>query len=713
VFKKLLISLLLLGALSVQGAHLVGGEMSYECIGNGSYLVRVTIFRDCNSNGAALSDSIPVTAFSGNGDFYTLKSLSRGPIQMIQIPVDPCMQVPSVCTEYAEYSGVFQLPATVGGYTLSHQRCCRNSTISNVNNPGVWGNTFTTRIPSMDNSCNSSPRFMAQPPLLLCAGTDVTVDYSATEADGDSLYYELCSALHGASQNNPGPQVADAPPYNSVPYAQGFSSQNPIPANPAFQIDPNTGLLTGTPNQIGQYLFAVCVSEYRNGQMLSKVSRDFQFNVTACNPTARAQVIPQVQLPNTLCNGLTVAFQQNSIGALDYLWLFGDPANPSASSTQANPTFTYSDTGSYTVTLVINQGTVCSDTAERTFKINYPLEAEIATSGEFCTESQNITAEAVGQFGPNARFRWEIGGQTLSGRTIVLPQLNASGAHTLKLYVDDFGCSVILTEQVMLYQRPVLNDQVNAAMGCSPLRVVFQDQSSGSGLQHFWNFGDGNTSMASNPVHVYQTGGTFTVTHSIWSNLGCPDSITEVYTNIVEVIQSPDADVTVDQKRKSFYDRSFRLEFAASADVVYSETRMGDGSVYYDETALVHQYADTGTYEVVHIALNALGCGDTIVETLRVDPEVVLFVPTAFTPNGDGVNDRLFAAAMGFRTFEFVVFDRWGKVVFQTADPESGWDGSFQNAGSEAPAGMYTYVVNFTDDRGHHQQRNGQFHLLR
>ena len=713
MFKQLLISIAFLASLAVQGAHLVGGEMTYECVGNGNYLVRVVIFRDCNSNGAPLSDSIPVTAFSGMGDFYSSMSLGRGPIQQISVATNPCMQTPNVCTEYAEYTGVMNLPSSMGGYTLSHQRCCRNSTISNVSNPGVWGNTFTVRIPSVDLSCNSSPIFSVQPPLLLCAGENFDFDHSALDQDGDSLFYELCSALHGASQNNPGPSVAQAPPYTSVPYAQGYSSQNPIPANPAFQIDPQTGRLTGKPNQVGQYLFAVCVSEYRNGQLLSKVSRDFQFNVTSCNPTARAVIAPQIELPNTLCNGLTVAFQHNSIGAMDFLWLFGDPANPSASSTLANPTYTYSDTGSYTVRLIVNQGTVCSDTVDEVFKLNYPLDAEIATSGVFCTETQNVSAEALGNFGANARFKWEVGGQVLFGRNIVLPQLNAAGAHTLKLTVEDFGCALILTEQVVLYQRPVLVDRVPVVSGCSPLRVAFADESAGSGLQHFWDFGDGSSSQAANPVHVYQQGGVYTVTHSIWSNLGCPDSLSAVYTNAITVVQSPVVSFSVDQKLKTFYDRSFRFDFEASADVVYSETRMGDGSVYYDEESVIHQYADTGRFEVVHIALNALGCGDTVVETVRVRPEVLLFVPTAFTPNGDGVNDVLYAEAMGFRGFEFLVFDRWGKVVFQTNDPAKGWDGRFMNAGAEAASGMYSFVANYTDEFGHSAQKTGSFHLLR
>jgi hypothetical protein len=97
---------------------------------------------------------------------------------------------------------------------------------------------------------------------------------------------------------DPAPNPPFGPPYNSIPWEAGYSTANLLGGNPALAIDPNTGILTGTPNTIGQFVVGVCVSEFRNGVLLGTYLRDFQFNVTQCN-------IPIAAIPSTNINPQT------------------------------------------------------------------------------------------------------------------------------------------------------------------------------------------------------------------------------------------------------------------------------------------------------------------------------------------------------------------------------------------------------------------------
>ena len=120
---------------------------------------------------------------------------------------------------------------------------------------------------------------------------------------------------------------------------------DPIPSTPPFDIDPETGAITGFPTTPGAYVIGICVSEYRDGELLSTVMRDFQFNVVMCDPTIISAAQPQST--DQYCIGETIAFFENSVGAKELLWDFGVDGIETDISFDAAPTYTYPDTGTY------------------------------------------------------------------------------------------------------------------------------------------------------------------------------------------------------------------------------------------------------------------------------------------------------------------------------------------------------------------------------
>lgn len=704
----------------MEAAHLVGGEMSYECLGNGDYRIRLKIYRDCNSTGAPFDDSVAVAAFnnlplSGYPEYANIW-LTHGAI--IQLPNNlnnPCLQAPpNVCTEFTVYQGILNLPPASGGYVLAHQRCCRNQTVDNVPNSGDWGNTFITSIPSNDN-CNNSPSFNNNPPLVMCQNDSLRFDHSASELDGDSLHYSLCNAFHGGTRNDPAPFPIISPPYTTIPFVAGQNANNPIPANPAISINPNTGLLRGRPNTQGQFLFTVCVEEYRNGQLLSTVRRDFQINVVNCQSNVISQITPQSQMLNSsLCNGTTVTFEHTSTGGQFYQWDFDDAASPAASSTLGNPTFTFSDTGTFTITLIVNPNTPCADTSQEVFVLRYPVEPIADLQGGFCINDQNISLSAGGNLSPLASVVWDVDGQTYTGFNVNLPPVVGTGPFSVELNVLDFGCWGSDSTSFSLRQKPGIYGTLNNESGCVPLTIEFNDSSSvDADINHLWDFGDGRTSSQPIPTHTYNQAGVYTVRHAVWSDTACVDSVFNSYPQVVEALPTPVANIYADPLVASIYEPFFVLSDSSSQDVVSRGTSMGDGTDYSNETYWSHAYSDTGVYEVSHWVTNSSGCTDTATLTLLVDPEFRVFIPSAFRPNGDEVNEFFRPFGSGWRKMEFYVLDRWGTRVFTSKTIGESWNGRMMNTGDLLPEGVYSWRIIIWGKRGNFEERFGTVTLLR
>jgi gliding motility-associated-like protein len=719
--KKLVLIVFLISSLISEAAHLVGGEISYECTGNNTYLITLKVYRDCNSTGAPFDPNAYIAIFNGStGLLYTSVSPSISSTILLPTTVsNPCLQTPpNVCTEMAIYTASVVLPASIDGYTITYQRCCRNQTISNIPNPGTWGSTFFVRVPPNDTTCNSSPEFLSNPPIVLCSNDPLNINSAAAESDGDSLYYQLCSPKHGGSQNNPRPSPQTvpptSPPYQNVPFGLGFSATNPIPSNPPVQINPQTGIITGTPTQVGQYVVAICVSEYRNGQLLSTVTRDYQFNVTNCQRNVAANMNVSTQY----CTGTTVSLTNSSINGTNYHWDFGDPNTLSDTSNVTSPTYTYSDTGTYDVTLIVNPGWPCTDTIVKTIKVHYPANASFNFSGPLCLEGGAVTFNTTSNNTGLDTYQWNFGPDAVpSTSTMRDPQsvsYNQAGAHPVSLTVNSFGCIKTVWDTVKIYEKPSIDFEVPQQIGCAPFTVDFIDLSTaGTTILYEWDFGDGNQSNLPNPSHTYQNPGTYDVSLIIYVPTGCTDTLELFRPALVQVNPTPISSVRVTPRQTSIYNPTVEVtDLAAKAGEVFY-TDMGDGSVYSNTPSFFHQYRDTGTYIVKHVVGNTFSCADTAYVTVEIQPEPLIFAPNAFTPNNDGDNDIYKPSIVGSKEYKFFIYSRWGDVVFQTEDPNEGWNGLKFNTGSMLPEGVYTYSIFMRDLNNRVAEKKGYITLMR
>ena len=283
----------------VRGTHLVGGDFSYVHLGGDQYEITLKVYRDCgpaNINETYFDESVAIGLWDGTGtiEFGDVVLIPLLAANVSEVPVEmgnPCgTPPPDLCIEQAIYTSVVTLPPNAYGWDLVYQRCCRNPTIVNLDNFGGVENagmTLQVHVPGTDvtTESNSSPEFQELPPVAMCTDLPFVWDHAALDPDGDDLVYSRCVPPNKRPTLKMLNPTLLPPALPRRPIFRGFRWDDPMTADPQLASDPVTGELTCTPTAAGQYAIGICVEEYRDGVLLSTVTRDFQFNVTLCEPT--------------------------------------------------------------------------------------------------------------------------------------------------------------------------------------------------------------------------------------------------------------------------------------------------------------------------------------------------------------------------------------------------------------------------------------------
>jgi len=642
VFGKVMLFLLCaLQATQGRAAHAMGGEIFYNYLGGGDFEITLIFYRECynssiepsgwQSGGTNLDPTIKLGVYELD-NLYALYNvdLVEASIEPLETVLEnPCGNLPpDLCMQRLEYTIVVNLPASDTGYDLIFQRCCRNPGIANIPNPGDVGITLTTQIPPFtdDSSPNNSPQFNVYPPEAICTNFDFFLDQSATDTDGDSLVYSFCTPLDGGSPNDPSPNPQPVSTFTPIPWGGGFSATDPIPSNPPFEIDPATGQVSGFPTTPGAYVIGICVSEYRDGELLSTVMRDFQFNVVMCDPTIISAVQPQTD--NQLCIGETIGFTENSIGAQSLLWDFGVPDIDTDVSTLSDPSYTYPDTGVYTVTLIANPTWPCADTSSQVFYVYEPLDLDVEVIDFECLNGvEAFELEANGAFTDNTNLTWNlIGGLPSSQEGLTTDWVTFANADnwTITLEAEHFGCESSVNFEWDAPESP-LAGVADQSSFCQGFDFDFENLSI-NGENWFWDFGvpgtNDDTSTEESPSYTYPGDGVYTVELIVTTPYTCADtaySTVEIFPEIDPAFEAPDPEC--------FSTNNFSLMPLVENDPIttYSWDFGGETVSATVNGASVSNlvYAEPGTYTVEVTAI-ANGCEVTATEEVWVvaDPSI-------------------------------------------------------------------------------------------
>jgi gliding motility-associated-like protein len=299
----------------------------------------------------------------------------------------------------------------------------------------------------------------------------------------------------------------------------------------------------------------------------------------------------------------------------------------------------------------------------------------------------------------------------------------AAGKVSLKLTPVATGVCPVNADSVAIsiYPNPIVKFAVDVPKACTAHCVNFFDTTT-AGVTNVvkwdWNFGIKGIphSSAKNPKGIcFDDAGRYDVTLTATSDKGCRATTTK--RELVETYASPVAEFTVNPNTVTASDPTVHFSDQSSADVKSWKWNFGDGKMMFQQTkdaTYQYQVGVSGIYTVKLFVINANGCVDSIQHQVKVEPEFSFFIPNAFTPGEkDGDNDTFVGKGVGIVQYHIRIFDRWGNMIFDTTNINTGWDGQARNGGDVAVGDVYVWKVELTDVFGKKHAYIGSVTLAR
>jgi len=753
----------------VSATHIVGGNLEMRALGGNRYRLALVLLND-DFNGAAnaLGSSVVVQSYAKADsrrriEQFILRRVSRTPLTFAN---EACARSRRLGFSTVRYELDVTLDparyADPAGYLLVSSRCCRNRVVENVLRPSGTGLVYYLEFPPLSVR-NSSPVFGVPNGEYVCRGEPFSTPYGATDADGDQLRYALVTPFDRFRLTGTPRQYAPT----LVQWEAGFNEQTAIPGSPPLRVNPATGQLTVTATQLGLFVFCVQVEEFRNGQRIGLVRRDFQLLVIDCPPQPPPKPLiystgqaPHVRLLEYCQNGVVELKTAENPGYL-YQWQRNGVNLPGATG----PTYVASQPGRYTVAVspAVDCGkTTFSDTTEVRERPGpggltiasdappencgqRPITLSVPTGNYGYQWLRNrdtlrsetgprLTTTAEGQFAvlvrdrstgctyrptldvshsklpppqisfpgkdppctavadlsvpadANYRYQWLLDGQPVGGATSAGFSAKESGLYSVKITSANGACSALSdTVAVQIGDAPTIRfDSIPALCRLDTLVTLRAAPGggtfSGPGVSETGAFDPSQTGIGKFPV-------TYTLESDDDDASGCPAEARRW------VVVGQPADVTLGP--------DVRINAGASVPLV---ARSNSGGTYQwlppdglsDPTALspVASPPRTTTYRLR--VTSPTGCPAEGQITVQVVDGVA--VPTAFSPNGDGLNDtwELFGLE-SYPDAEVRIFNRWGEEIFRSKGYAQPFDGTY--AGQAVPVGVYSYSISLGPGR--------------
>jgi gliding motility-associated-like protein len=400
------------------------------------------------------------------------------------------------------------------------------------------------------------------------------------------------------------------------------------------------------------------------------------------------------------CIGDSVTFTNNSTIAtgtvVQSIWNFGDNT-PWLNAT--NPKHLYVTPGkTYNVQLIVTSDKNCINA------ISKPVELFSKPAVSFTADNVCIFKELrFSNYSDGNKSFWNFG----DGATSILRNpshtYTTAGQKTVTLTVaNNYGCTDSITKTITVFPQPKFDFYATDTAGCPIFTTNFMaiaDSSNTDSITTWkWVFNPASIKFGQTVQGApYTEAGKYSPTLVATNTNGCSDTLIKNY--YIHVYPKPEPSFILSPNELSIYNMKTLIVDNSSSDVVKWQWDLGDGTKELNKTKFYHDYS-TGTQSFYTISLNVTnqyGCTNSTTRNINIRTERTVYIPNAFTPNGDGINDRFFPYASGDflnADFQMRIFDRWGNKVLFTGDINQGWNGIYKNELCERD--VYVYSIIFT-----------------
>ncbi|QQS27569.1 MAG: gliding motility-associated C-terminal domain-containing protein [Sphingobacteriales bacterium] len=541
----LLFIILLLSSNDLRASHAMGADLTYGCLGSNQYLIILKFFRDCNGITPAGSYSISYSSaqcgVSGNitlGLVPPIPPLAYNPQDITPL----CPGQESACGGNGQYGvqqwfyqGTLTLPPGCGtDWVLRWTECCRNNAITTLVNPGGQNLFVDAYINNTLPTCNTSPQFLNPPVPFTCVNEPVFYNHGVVDSDGDQLVFSLINCDQANNTN--------------VNYAGAFNGGNPLSSSTGINVDPVTGDITFTPNQVQVAVMCVLVEEYRNGVKIGEVVRDMQVTVINCNnspPVASGMNGSNGVYSTTICANQPLCFDivntdSNAGNTITTTWNAGIPDGTFTAGPVSNPTTstfcwtpTDADVGLHFFTVTL-QDNACPIVATGIYSYtvivepnpNPPVNAG-ADVGICAGGSVPLNASITGPLPPGISvtgYLWSpaTGLNTTTGTSVVASPA-VTTTYQVTAFYSDF-CQSVDQVTVTVNPSPTISLYPNSnIVVCSGGSITINSITSPDVISYQWSPTTGlNNPLIANPTITPTSSGTYSVT--VTNIYGCTDA---------------------------------------------------------------------------------------------------------------------------------------------------------------------------------------------
>lgn len=494
----------------------------------------------------------------------------------------------------------------------------------------------------------------------------------------------------------------------------GWCSSVATPNMYTYNLSPSTGLI-GTINPPATTIIqppATTTYTFTTTSNVGNCSRKDTFTIFVVKPFNIVMPPPATLCTNEPPQPITASFTDVNTGApvtQQGIWTGnGISGNNGLGSATFNPGT--SGVGTHMLILTAGGSCVIKDTVYYT--VNLFQSAQLNPIGPFCIYDNPVQIQSASSGG--------VWTGPVSSSGVFTPQSagvssNLTPPYHFIKYVTNggTGCADSSTIQVEVFAKPLVDFSSDTTEGCEPsVPILFTSNVSPPGGTFAWDFGNGQSSGASNPFYIYTNVGTYSPKLTYTDPNGCKDAVTK-----------PQLIIVHPKPRAAFYPNPGNTTIL-EPHIYFVNTSTGTNNNWYWDIAGFmqttvknpdYEFGNPGLYQVSLLAVNQFGCRDSVIQFVKIEPDAVFYVPNAFTPNSDGRNDIFQAEAYGVyekEAFTMMVFDRWGMKLFESHDLNIGWDG-MKKGGDVYQEDVYVYEFQYKDISGKKHIKTGSFSLIK
>lgn len=340
----------------------------------------------------------------------------------------------------------------------------------------------------------------------------------------------------------------------------------------------------------------------------------------------------------------------------------------------ATGTFNPSVAGAGTHTITYTISGVCGDIQTTNISVLNQLPSTITPVGPFCVNATSITLQGASPGGT-----WSGTGITNTTTGTFDPSVAGAGTHTIT-YTTPGSCGTSSTTNIVINPLPQISFVADVTNGCLPLTVNLINNSTPQGVNCTWNInGVPSNNSCTVFTNTFTQAGCYNIGLQSTDANGCSNN--QTLNNYICVSDIPQAEFTHNPTNATVLDPTvYFINQSTGADTYFWDFG-GLGNSTQTHPNFTFPSNEPQTYVVCLIAANNAGCVDDVCHNVLIYNEFLVYAPNAFTPTQDGINDVFLPIVSGhdILSYELMIFNRWGELIFQTDVSTKGWDGTYKS----------------------------------